>query len=284
LELAGFGGVFTATEDIRIALTGAVMRATLDGAPLRWNAAHLLRAGAALNIGAAETGNYGYLSLGGGIATPMRLGARSAHIGAGVGGPVAAGDELPVAPDASGRVGVLIEPVDRFEPKTLRITQGVHAGLFSDELLARFEATVFSRDLRGNRMGVKMNFEGEGFAPPDARSIVSEIVMPGDIQITGDGTPYMLMMECQSMGGYPRIGTLPPSEIAAFAQARAGAPLRFRFVGVEEGIEVERARRAELAKLSHRVRPLVRRPEDIPDLLSYQFVSGVVNAQTGDMS
>jgi oligo-1,6-glucosidase len=38
LEMPGFGGDFVATAPQRIALTGAPMAATLDGAPLQWNA------------------------------------------------------------------------------------------------------------------------------------------------------------------------------------------------------------------------------------------------------
>ncbi|MEM9755757.1 MAG: urea amidolyase, partial [Pseudomonadota bacterium] len=37
LEMAGMGGVFEATEPLRIALTGAPMRASLNGQPLRWS-------------------------------------------------------------------------------------------------------------------------------------------------------------------------------------------------------------------------------------------------------
>src|SRR6056297_1105197 len=51
LEMAGTGGTFEATEDMRIALTGAPMRAHLDGAPLAWNASHPLPAGGRLTIG-----------------------------------------------------------------------------------------------------------------------------------------------------------------------------------------------------------------------------------------
>ena len=40
LELAGMGGEFEAGEDLRIALTGAPMRASLDGRRLAWHASH----------------------------------------------------------------------------------------------------------------------------------------------------------------------------------------------------------------------------------------------------
>jgi 5-oxoprolinase (ATP-hydrolysing) subunit C len=85
IEMAAMGGVFEATEDMRIALTGAPMRAALEGAPLMWGASHWLRAGQRLEIGPAVAGVYGYLHVGGGFAVPEVQGARGAHLAAGIG-------------------------------------------------------------------------------------------------------------------------------------------------------------------------------------------------------
>ena len=85
LEMAGSGGTFRADQDTRVALTGAVMTAQIDGTALAWNASHLLPAGATLTIGGARAGSYGYLHLGGGIATPLFMGSRSTHLVAGIG-------------------------------------------------------------------------------------------------------------------------------------------------------------------------------------------------------
>ena len=46
IEMAGIGSTFEATEDMRIALTGAPMRAQIDGANIAWNASHILPKGA----------------------------------------------------------------------------------------------------------------------------------------------------------------------------------------------------------------------------------------------
>ena len=70
-EMAGLGGRFRFEADMRIALTGAPMRAVLDGAPVEWGAAHGVAAGSVLDIGAVERGVYGYLALGGGVDTPV---------------------------------------------------------------------------------------------------------------------------------------------------------------------------------------------------------------------
>ena len=56
LEMAGTGGTFQVHGELRIALTGAPMRATVDGAAIAWNASHTLADGQVLSIGAASRG------------------------------------------------------------------------------------------------------------------------------------------------------------------------------------------------------------------------------------
>lgn len=275
LEMAGMGGTFEASADLRIALTGAPMRADIDGAALVWNASHLLPAGTRLTIGAAERGVYGYLHLGGGVATPEHLGARSAHLAAGVGAPLAANDRLPVGPDAGTGTGLLLDAESRFDGGTIRLVPSLQTSFFDAETLARFEATEFHRDTRGNRMGVRAVPGGEGFRTEAGLNILSEIIVPGDIQVTGDGTPFVLLSECQTTGGYPRIGSVLPADLPRVAQAPAGTRLRFRFVTLEEAVAIERQENSRRNGLRRSLRPLIRDPRDMGDLLAYQLVGGV---------
>ncbi|MGX0903861.1 biotin-dependent carboxylase-like uncharacterized protein [Roseovarius sp. MBR-79] len=276
LEMAGMGGTFTASEDMRIALTGAPMRASIDGAPLTWNASHLLPAGARLTIGPATAGVYGYLHVGGGIATPDILGARSAHLAAGIGRALKADDTLPIGPDRGQETGLVLDPEDRFSGGEVRVVAGYQTPMFPEDEVTRFECTRFTRDARGNRMGVRLAPDGAGFAARAGLTVLSEAIVPGDIQITGDGAPFVLMAECQTTGGYPRIGAVLPCDLPRVAQAAPGTALRLRFVPPDEALAAER-RAAEARKtLRRRITPLVRDPHDIRDLLSYQLISGAI--------
>ncbi|MFD0981417.1 5-oxoprolinase subunit C family protein [Tropicimonas aquimaris] len=275
LEMVGMGGEFEATEDMRIALTGAPMRARLDGVRLAWNASHLLPQGARLAIGGAESGSYGYLHVGGGIATPERLGSRSAHLAAGIFGPVHSGCELPVGPDTRAQVGYRLDPQPRFEGGTVRLVPSLQTERFPEAELKRFQATEFHRDTRGNRMGVRLLFDGPGFHDETGLSVLSEVIVPGDVQITGDGTPFVLLAECQTTGGYPRIGTVLPADLPRVAQASAGTSLRFVFATRQEARAIERAEAQRRAGLRGGLSPLIRQVEDIRDLLAFQLVSGV---------
>lgn len=272
LEMAGLGATLRFEDATRFALSGAQMRASLDGQPLEWNAAHLAGPGAVLTIGAVERGVYGYLSLGGGVTTPVALGGRGFHRIAGLGKPVADGDRLPLGPDdisqAPMRVGAA-----RAIDAPIRVMSGPQTALFPDDALARFTATVFTRSAKANRQGVRMDHDGAPFSTADQLNQVSDFIAPGDIQMTGDGTPYVLLADCQTMGGYPRIGTVLPVDLPRIAQAELGAAIRFEFVTLERAEALWQSEEAQLAAIKSRLEPRVRDPREMSDLLAHELIS-----------
>lgn len=270
IEMAGFGGRFRFNSACRFALTGAQMRASLDGAPLLWGAAHWAEAGALLDIGAAETGVYGYLLPGGGVSSEPELGGRGFHRIAGLGQPLVAGNVLPFArsPDLPAMKLTARPP----ETGPIRVMPGPQTPLFAEEALARFEATDFTRSAKANRQGVRLEQNGAPFSAGSQLQQVSDFIAEGDIQMTGDGTPYVLLTDCQTMGGYPRIGTVLPGDLPRIAQSVPGQSIRFRFVTVAEAEALWTSDATRLKRLKALVAPLVRDPRDIPDLLSYDLV------------
>ncbi|QBY00854.1 biotin-dependent carboxyltransferase [Rhodophyticola sp. CCM32] len=277
LEMVGMGGVFEASAATRIALTGAPMKASLDGAPLIWNASHMVPAGAKLSIGGVVQGAAGYLHVGGGFETEGWLGSRAVQLNAGLGGAVAPGSHLPIGDDAGGPTGMILDVADRCAGGVLRLLPSVQTGFFDEATRTRLETTAFHRDPRSNRMALRLGFEGQGFALEGALTVVSEVIVPGDIQITGDGVPVILMAECQTMGGYPRIATVLPSDLPRAAQTPPGVPLHLHFITAEEGLAAERADLALRKGVRSHIRPLVRDPRDIPDLLRYHLSDGAVS-------
>ena len=121
----------------------------------------------------------------------------------------------------------------------------------------------------------RLNPQGAGFQADGGLTVLSEIIMIGDIQMTGDGAPFVLLSEAQTTGGYPRIGTVLPCDLPKLVQARPDAALRFAFIDGEAAVAAERADRAAVAALSAQISPMVRDPGDVSDLLAYQLISGV---------
>jgi 5-oxoprolinase (ATP-hydrolysing) subunit C len=235
LELAAMGGSFRANRPLRIALTGAPMAAQIGARRLGWNATHRLDAGEVLDLGAVQTGAYGYLSVGGGFATVPVLGSRSAHLAARIGRPLRAGDRVPVGDDPApdGPALTLPDPA-RCAGGVVRLLPTPQTALFAPEVLARFVATPFSRDARANRQGQRLAWDGAPFSATGHLGLPSEPAQVGDIQITGDGAPVVLGPECQTTAGYPRIAAIHPADLPRVLQA--GAPVRFRMVTLAEAL------------------------------------------------
>lgn len=279
IEMPGMGGRFTATTPMRIALTGAPMQAAIDGRPVAWHAAHPLSPGQELSIGGALRGTTGYLTPGCGLATPEEMGSRAAHLAARIGRLLRAGDRLPVLADRSPTEPArALRPDPRFDGGTLRVLPGPQTALFTKEMIAAFEAARFTRGPRSNRQAIQI--AGLSADAPAwhvaSGGLASEPIQAGDIQITGDGTPFVLAAECQTIGGYPRIGSVHPEDMGLLVQCPAGAPLRFRFLDAAELAAARQPSPSERRRdIARRMAPLLRDPASMADLLSYQLISGV---------
>lgn len=283
LEMAGFGGTFVAQQDLTIALTGAPMRTTLDGTPLVWNASHAVSKGQTLSIGAAIKGIYGYLHLAGGIASNPILGSRATHLAGGIGQALQVGDVLPINTEPnSAEAGIFLPETDRFSGGTIRLLDSVHTHLFTDQTRARFATTLFHRNLRGNRQGAELTFEGDPFAIEGQLGVISEPMVPGDVQMTGVGMPFVLLPECQTIGGYPRIGTILPDDLPLVAQATPSVPLRFKLVSHQQGLDSHMPLKKRHKQLAAHCQPLVRDPAQVQNLLQFQLISGAVSGQEPD--
>jgi len=123
---------------------------------------------------------------------------------------------------------------------------------------------------------------GVGFFVSGGVQVVAGVIVPGEIQVTGDGTPFVLIAESQTTGGYPRIATVIPPDLGRVAQAGAGAKIRFSFIDIATAVDLHRRDQAELRGLSKAVTPLVRNPADIANLREFQLISGATSGADQD--
>lgn len=278
LEMAGFGGEFELTRPGRIALTGAPMQVDLDGRALSWYASHAVAPGQRLRIGGALSGVYGYLSIGGGFDVPPVMTSQARHHAAAIGPVLQDGDELPLGRDPGGDSGLHIKVEERFLGGVLRVADTAQTPLFSADIRTAFFEGAFTRGRRGNRQGVEIDVGSARFPVDGGQTILSEVITPGDIQMTGDGVPFVLLAECQTIGGYPRIGTVIPPDLPKIAQAAPGTAVQFQSVTLAQAVEAIRRDREDLAQLHRRVSPLLRDVATV-NLLEMNLISGVSSGQ-----
>ena len=275
VEMMGFGGVFSVDEGTRFALTGAIMRADINGEPVAHNATHFLPAGAKLSIGGAQKGVFGYLAFAGSIATPSVMDSRATHLTAGIGKLLAPGEKMPLQSDPNRmRAPQKLPASTRFDGGAIRVMPGPQTDFFDAETLSAFTKTTFQRSTHGNRQGVRLQYKGATFGTKGGLNHVSDLIVPGDIQMTGEGVPYVLLAECQTIGGYPRIASVIPADLPKIAQAAPGTAMQFRFLTLQEADATATSHKAMLKHLTSMCAPMIRDPHDIADLLRYQLISG----------
>jgi len=277
LEMTLSGGVFETTANVTIAVCGADMAPTVDGAPLpMWRPVDV-PAGAELRFGAAKIGRFAYVAVAGGFRTRIALGSRStAPRGALPGAddrPLAAGDTLPTTPWPAGSAQERAEPraprwflgeawrwsaPDAAGERIVRAMRGIEWDRFDPETRRRIEAGEWTCVVRAesDRMGYRLRPSSQ---PETERSnMLSSAVAFGTVQVPPDGQPIVLMADRQTTGGYPRLLQAAAVDAGLLAQARPGDVVRFRLIEREEAIAawIERVRR--LRWLRERLRLAVR--------------------------
>lgn len=277
LEFAASGGRFRVSRPVRFAVTGGACDLRIEGRRLEAGQTGRLLPGETLVVGALERATWGYLALAGGIATPPVLGARTTHLRAGLGGlegrALRAGDRLPLGPDRGP--DVLLRPATAAPAGAgpIRVLLGPQADHFAADVRERFLGTAFVVTPQRDRMA--MILDGATLPAVRGHDIVSDGVVPGAIQVPGSGRPVVLMAECQTTGGYPKIAVVIGADLPRLAQMPTGAALRFAAVGREEA---EDALVAHRRALRERIAGLVARPEGMfgsEYLLGCDLVGGI---------
>ena len=236
LELTLVGGTFRFERGVIAALAGAEFPASLDGRPIPSGTSFHATAGATVTLGIARRGVRAYLAVQGGIDVPVLLGSRSTYARAGFGGfegrALRAGDRLPIGeapgdalPGSSLLPGELRELAAPGSTVTLRVIPGPQEDLFHPEGLERLHGTTWMVTTQNDRMGYRL--DGPPVRLMGAADIVTDAVVPGAVQVSGDGKPMVLMVDCQTTGGYAKPFTVIGPDLRRLAQARAGDGVRF---------------------------------------------------------
>ena len=238
IEMRGLGPTLAVCHGpLRVALAGKVvatiLRANGGSQPLpAWQSA-TLEAHDTLKIGAVSGGT-AYLAVSGGCAVPRQLGSRSTYQRAGIGGidgqALQQGDRIPCARlaqrDFRERRGEAFAHADG----PIRVLLGPQAGHFTNDAIATFLDTPYTTTAEQDRMGLRLAGSALTHASPAAADIVSDGVTPGAIQVPANGLPIILLADCQTVGGYPKIATVISADLARLAHQPAGSTIRFQAV------------------------------------------------------
>lgn len=236
-----------------IALGGADMEATINGAALPLYEIANVKEGDELVLGAAQAGARCYIAVAGGFAGEDFLGSTSTHTPASLGG--VEGRALKPGDRLTGAGGKTAAPraissalLPRFTHEFfLRATAGPETVQLSPESLKQFFSARWTVGRRADRMGLQI--EGPVLTLIETPPMASSPVFPGTVQCPPDGAPFLLSCDAQTVGGYPRIAQVIAADLPLVGQMRPGDHLWLRQTHEAEARDIAQKKAALLADI-----------------------------------
>jgi len=197
-----------------------------------------VKKGDVIKINAINSSVYAYLAIYGGFDVKKLFGSSSTHTISSLG----------------GHLGRKLEKNDLLNFKTLdkelsnkkltknffykvdsfSVVLGPQSSLFTNESIEKFLSTDYKITTSTDRMGLRLS--GCKLYHKGKVDIDSEGVIPGCIQVPGNGNPIILMSDHPSVGGYAKIATVISSDLSRLGQLLPGSIINFNKVTLEEAI------------------------------------------------
>ncbi len=248
----GFGGLVLEAElATSFVLTGAEAPCKLNGDSIpQWQTLDT-KPGDRLEVGFASSGTRIYLGVGGGFEIEPSFGSTSTVLREKVGGikgdKLQAGDYLPCTAhtmEHHRRLPQSSQP-NYAAAIGLRVVTGYQQDAFDALQQWRFFSSEYRLTDRCDRMGYRL--EGET-VHSNMVGMLSEGICHGAVQIPADGQPIVLMNDRQTIGGYPKIGSVIPQDTSRLAQLSPGAAVHFEQISVEQAHNIHVLEQARFAR------------------------------------
>ncbi|WP_295793035.1 biotin-dependent carboxyltransferase family protein [Mucilaginibacter sp.] len=269
IEFAYADAGFMAETDLLIAYAGDGMRLQCGAQILPPERPIFIPAGTIIQLIHNSNGVHTYLSIAGGWDVPEVLGSRSTCLAASFGGfkgrPLQGDDVLSSNEQLTDiSKGVfnklkneqvnfakwsiprqLLLPMNR---TIIRVTLARETNWFNSQSVIDFLSAPYQLSRHSNRMG--FHLEGPEIIRTKKDELISTAVTPGTIQVTGNGQVILLMADCQTTGGYPRIAQVASVDLSLCGQLKPGDTIYFKEISRREAEVLYLKREDELSKLT----------------------------------
>jgi len=242
LETMIMGLKLRSLGDFTIAITGADLTVLLNGEPINMWRTYLLKRGDTIFFKKLHTGCRAYISVSGGLAVPKIMGSYSTYLSGRFGGlegrSLRRGDILYRFNRSYYLNSLYLKFPENWIPQfnkevELRVILGPQDDHFTKDGLKTFLSSIYEVTPQSDRMGIRLRGPIIERRPEVEESIISEGLLPGAIQIPGDGNPIIILNEVVT-GGYTKIASVIFVDLGKVAQVKPGDSIRFRAVSVEE--------------------------------------------------
>ena len=241
LEITLFGCQLRTLQDIKVAITGANLAATINGEPAPAWESLLIKSGDVLSFSRLDSGCRAYLAVAGGIDVPEVMKSASTYVKAGIGGlsgrPLRQGDVLRAKASAPSSAVTRLpsEYIPAYKNQiALRVILGPQDDCFTEEGIYTLLNSEYIVSTQADRMGYRL--EGPRIEHRGGADIISDGIPLGAVQVPGDGLPIILLADRQTTGGYTKIATVISIDIPKIAQVKPGDKIKFTPVTEEQAV------------------------------------------------
>ena len=243
LEIAFSNVEFKALTSTQIAITGADCEFFINNQKKQIWQTHNIKKGDLLKVGKIKAGLRVYLAVKEGFGIQKEFKSNSTTLKESLGGidgdRLKKGQILPFKEQFyyhTSRLKSKYLPTysDKLE---LRVVLSYQEDKFPKEQKDKFFSSSYEITNEFNRMGCKL--KGEAIRC-DIDGIVSEGISFGAIQIPSDGQPIILLKDRQTIGGYPKIGSVLGIDCFKLAQAKPKTQVLFKPISLQEAQELTR--------------------------------------------
>ncbi len=235
LELSFGGLVLQANCHTSIAVTGAKVPFSINGQVKDNWQNYKVAPNDKIEFGYANEGCRVYLAVTDGFKVSPQFGSVSTVVREKIGGlngdPLKAGQQLTVSKTEARPLLRLCETqIPTYKDEiTLRVVTGYQASEFSSVQFNKFYSSVYEVSQQSDRMGYRL--VGPSIKS-DMSQMYSEGISQGAIQVPPDGQPIVLGNDRQTIGGYPKIGSVLSLDLNRLMQCTAGNKVNFEPISI----------------------------------------------------
>ncbi|MFD1096434.1 5-oxoprolinase subunit C family protein [Salegentibacter chungangensis] len=231
LEITQMGPKLKFGAPAKIAISGANLSPEVNGKPVENNEVIKIEAGDILAFGKRELGCRCYLAVKQGFRSPKVLESRSWYEGLTDHYRLEKGMTLSYRETQKEKYEThssLKFSADYLATEEIEVYPGPEFKVLSETQKLVLRESYFSISRNNNRMAIQLQ---ETFAN-ELEPIITGPVLPGTVQLTPGGKLIVLMRDCQTTGGYPRILQLSEYAVNAIAQKIQGDAVKFNMEAI----------------------------------------------------
>jgi len=228
LEITMVGPKLEFTCDTAISITGANLSPNLNGIKINNYIAINVKKGDILSFDRLNMGFRSYLAISGGFQTEFVLNSRSMYKGLTSTFQLQKDDILKIETQtsSSNKYASIKANISYLDNHIIEVFKGPEF----ENLNAIQITTLFSKEFTISKENNRMAYQLNEFVVNNFEDIITSLVLPGTVQLTPSGKLIILMRDCQTTGGYPRVLQLSEASINVLAQKFTGNKIKFRLI------------------------------------------------------